>query len=256
MLRTPLLTLLFLLFALPSQAQLVWMIEPAYLVPEWPTRASAGLAFDFSRGKFETDKHLDTLSLQPALRFESDNFAVRGSLPFYRLEGAIEAGSEAPTETEWGVGDLSLDFTYTLYPFVRGGPFLDFMTRIKVPTANDLFGTGDVDVTVLMSAYQVLGFGVAAIGDFGIRLRGGGLYRDTLQAAFVLGSQAQGSVGMWLAYDWRESPLPSVRSDEHELTPFLSIPLGEQLRVEPYCVIGLSQGSPDWGVGSSIWWRF
>ncbi|MDP6980751.1 MAG: hypothetical protein QF570_19480 [Myxococcota bacterium] len=256
MTRALLLALLLLSLSVPAHATVEWTIEPAYLVPEWPTRASVALAFDFSRGKYESEESSDTLSLQPAVRVESDNFAVRAALPFYRLEGPIEAGSAAPTETEWGVGDLTLDFTYTLYPIVRGGPFLDFMTRIKVPTAEDLFGTGDTDVTLQLSAYQMLGFDVAALGDFGIRMRSGGLYRDTLQAAFILGSQKPGSVGIWLAYDWRESPLPSLRSDEHELTPFISIPFGEKLRVEPYGVIGLSEGSPDWGLGGSISWRF
>jgi len=246
----------FFCSSLTARADVEWTFEPAHLIPEWPDRKAVGLAFDFNRGEFESDERSDTLSLQPALRLESDNVMLRASLPFYRLEGPIEAGIDPPRETEWGVGDLTLDLAYTVYPIVRGGPFFDLLTRFKIPTADDLFGTGKFDVSFVASLYQPLGLGFAAIGDLGVRLRGGDLYRDTLLGAFILGKQFENGPGVWLAYDWRESPLPEVRRDEHELTPFLSFPVGGSSSIEPYGLIGLSPGSPDWGVGCSMWWRF
>lgn len=245
-----------LLATQPASSQIVWTFDPAHLVPEPIDEVSVGLAFDFNRGDFELDERNDTLSLQPAVRMQSANVSVRAVLPFYWIEGRFDPVIDPPRETEFGVGDLTLDLAYTLYPVIRGGPFFDFTTRLKIPTAEDLFGTGEFDATFLISAYQRLPLQLAVIGEWGYRVRGGGLYEDTHQAAVIVGSQGGNGIGIWLAYDWRESPLPGLRKDEHEITPFLSIPIGARLRYEPYAVIGLSEGSPDWGVGSSIWWKF
>ncbi len=247
--------------AAPARADFVWTFEPSHLVPELPDQVSLGLAVDFNSGKFDTGDRWDTLSFQPAVRIESDNVFVRLALPFHRLVGPIDP-DRSGSQSEFGLGDLNFDLGYTLYPVVRGGPFFDFVTRVKAPTADDDFGTGKTDVTLLISGYQMVGYGFAVIGDFGVRLRGGDTYDDTLQAAFILGRQTKGQIGLWLAYDWRESPTVDFGGDEvdlpdeHDLTPFVSIPISKHLRVDPYAVIGLSQGSPDWGIGTSVWWKF
>jgi len=231
-----------------------WSSESVYF-PAFPERITLGLAVDFNRGDFETDRTSDTASLTPLVRLESDNVIVRAALPLFRLDGPIEAGFSGPDETEYGVGDLTLSAAYTVYPLFDGMPFVDFVCQFKFPTAHEDFGTGAFDSTLLVSALKPLHRDVYAFVDFGIRLRGGGQYRDTLLTAFGVGAQGRTGIGIWLVYDWREAPFDDI-GDEHELTPFLSIPIGNHLRLDPYVLVGLSAASPDWGVGNVISWTF
>lgn len=227
----------------------------AFVAPQLPTQLTLGVGFDFNRGDYETNETSDTASITPLLRLESDNVVLRASLPLFRLEGPIEAGFDPPDETEYGVGDLTVGLAYTVYPLFENTPFFDLTCRVKVPTANADFGTGKADVTLLVSALQSVTSKLSVFADFGVRLRGGNLYHDTLLASLGSGVQWQNGIGTWIAYDWRESPLDG-RGDEHELTPFLSIPFGEHLRIDPYALIGLAKASPDWGVGTVLSWKF
>ena len=64
-----------------------------------------------------------------------------------------------------------------------------------------------------------------------------------------LAVHAQVSIG--LSYDWLES-MTREAEDAHEIVPFLTLRLDERWSMGPYAVIGLSDGSPDYGVGLSI----
>src|SRR5690606_3967663 len=57
-----------------------------------------------------------------------------------------------------------------------------------------------------------------------------------------------GSVGAM--YDWRAAASDSA-DDRSEITGFYTFPAGETGKMQLYAVKGLSDGSPDWGVGVS-----
>jgi hypothetical protein len=217
-------------------------------------RTTLGLGFDYNRGDFESDQSTDTGSLTAMIKLDWEIFSVRAALPFYGVEGPGNADLQGSNGTDYGVGDLVTSVTYTLFPARDYLPFFDFILKLKLPTANSNFGTEKTDVTLLVDAIHSFD-PLVVFADFGYRFRGGGEYRDTLLAAVGGGIQFPIGSSLWLAYDWRESPFRE-RGDEHELTPFLSIPVGDHLRIDPYVVIGLAQASPDWGVGSTLSWKF
>jgi hypothetical protein len=179
---------------------------------------------------------------------------VRAALPFFGLNGPGTAELEGSDQTEYGVGDLIASLGYTLYPPRNDLPFFDFIIKLKIPTANSNFGTQKVDVTLLVDVIHDFD-PLIAFADLGYRFRGGSEYDNTFLAALGAGVQLWRGSSLWLAYDWRESPF-SGRGDEHELTPFVSIPIGSHFRIDPYVVIGLAEASPDWGVGSTLSWKF
>ena len=70
---------------------------------------------------------------------------------------------------------------------------------------------------------------------------------------------------IWLgvAYDFRESSTPDFRKsstftagDSHEIELFASFRLGAQRRIGPFAVFGLSENSPDWGLGATFSYDF
>ncbi|MCP5045240.1 MAG: hypothetical protein GY944_29790, partial [bacterium] len=167
---------LLLVVATAGRASADWKLSDSVFPPEAPTQVTVGLGLDFNRGRFETEQTSKTASLTPLIRFESDNVAVRASLPLFRLEGPLEAGLDPPKGTEYGVGDLNMEIGYTVYPLIEGTPFFDFICRVKFPTADKDFGTGEFDVTLLTSAVQTIYRDFSAFADLGVRLRGGGAY--------------------------------------------------------------------------------
>lgn len=217
-------------------------------------RMTLGLGFDYNRGDFEAEQSTDTGSLTAMLKLEWETLSVRATLPFFGLKGPGNAELQGSEDTDYGVGDLITSVSYTLFPPRNDLPFLDFVMKLKIPTANSNFGTQKVDVTLLVDVIHNFD-PLVVFADLGYRFRGGSEYHDTLLAAVGGGVQFPVGSSLWLAYDWRESPFRE-RGDEHELTPFLSIPVGSHFRIDPYVVIGLSAASPDWGVGSSFSWKF
>lgn len=223
---------------------------------ETPTPVTtAGVAFDYNEGKYGASRKSTTASMTPFVRLEWDKVVIRSSLPLFRLEGPFNPIDEDLTETDLGVGDLTASVSYTFYPPAAGLPFVDAVMKLKFPTATKNFGTEKFDVTLQLNAVHSITNRIAVFADFGYRFRGGAVYHDTMLASVGGGIQSPGGIGIWLAYDWRESPFDG-RGDEHELVQFLSIPIGEHLRFDPYLVVGLSDASPDWGLGSVISWTF
>ena len=226
-------------------------------------KTTVGVGFDYSRGEFDTDADTTITSITPLIRLEWEAFTVRAALPFFDVRGVFDPTIDDEVESDRGVGDLTYSLSYTILPPRHGLPFYEFTTKIKFPTANSSFGTGEVDVTLLANITHIIGDSMLVFGDFGLRFRGGGRFRNTLWSSVGGGIQLQDGVGLWLAYDWRQSPIKSNPDkgiinpgDEHELVPFISLPIGEHLRLDPYLVIGLAKASPDWGFGTSISWAF
>lgn len=217
-------------------------------------RTTLGLGFDYNRGDFEADQTTDMGSLTAMVKLDWETLSVRAALPFFGLEGPGNAEFQGSENVDYGVGDLVTSLTYTLFPPRNGLPFFDFILKLKLPTAKSDFGTGKVDVTLLVDVIHDFD-PLVVFADFGYRFRGAGDYSDTLLAAIGGGVQFEVGSSLWLAYDWRESPFRE-RGDEHELTPFVSIPVGSHLRIDPYVVIGLSAASPDWGAGTTVSWKF
>jgi hypothetical protein len=218
------------------------------------SRTTVGLGFDYNRGDFEAEQSTDTGAITTQIKLDWETISVRAALPFFGVKGPGNAELQGSEETDYGVGDLTTSVSYTLFPPRNDLPFFDFILKLKIPTANSKFGTEKVDVTLLVDVIHNFD-PVVVFADLGYRFRGGSDYHDTLLAAVGGGVQLRDGSSLWLAYDWRESPFRE-RGDEHDLTPFVSIPIGKHFRIDPYVVIGLAAASPDWGIGTTLSWKF
>ncbi len=237
-----------------------------------------GTGVDYSRGDYDEDVDTEMIYVPFTVTYLFDQFAptptsrdqleLKVSVPYLDVEGALEAGAEDSTR-EKGIGDIQLGVSYLYYPERTWLPASELGFRVKIPTADEDrgLGTGKTDYTLQLTLFQ-------RYGDFVPFVSGGYRFIGENEPDFRLRDGAIASAGLsWIpvekwsvgmSYDWRQAiskrSVPGstasdalVRSDDgHELTFFGSVPMRSWLRLSPYVVAGLSQGSPDFAVGAQL----
>ncbi len=236
-----------------------------------------GLGVDYSRGDYGEDKATEMVYAPFSLAYVFDDFAptptprdqleLRAIVPFVYVDGVLTSGVSG-TERESGLGDILLGAAYLYYPRTSWLPASEWGVQVKVPTASERhrLGTGETDVSLEATLFQ-------RIGDFVPYGSGGYRFIGQDTNAYDLRNGAVASAGVsWIpspgwslgvGYDWRQSISKRagsdglVRADDgHELSFFGSAAMSSgvvgDLRLSPYAVAGLSNGSPDYAFGFQI----
>ena len=235
-----------------------------------------GVGVDYSSGEYGTDTTTDILSIPVTAKYTAGAWTYKASLPWLRVEGdpnvlpglggvvnlnpqrrgrggtggvtpvPVESGSES------GIGDLRLAATYSVD---SGGPLgVDLTANAKIATADEDkgLGTGANDYGVAVDLYRDFS-GTLVFGGVGYTLLGDSDFIDvdSVLNANLGTSWKAGPGSLGVMYDYRQaaSDDADVRS---EVTGFYSFPVGERSKMQAYAVGGLSDGSPDWGVGLSV----
>ena len=173
-----------------------------------------------------------------------------------RRRGGGGAGSSA-SGTASGLGDIVGSAIYALH--ARGVSAVDGTVRIKLPTADADrgLGTGATDVGFQVDAYHAMdrltpfvGIGYTFFGSSSfITLDDAVNY--SLGATYRL--DARDNVG--LSLDGRERT--SARSaQQRELLAYWMRRLAGPWRAQLYFLLGLADGSPDWGMGATAFYAF
>jgi hypothetical protein len=154
-----------------------------------------------------------------------------------------------------GVGDLTLGLRYDLPPLMEDRVFLDVTTEVKLPTADDDqgLGTGRTDVSLL-------GSGTVGFGDWwpyvggGYRVAGSSGRYDTQNGGMVWGGllwQALEDGTLGAQIDWRRALVESS-DDPLEAMLYGMWQANEAWSLGIHALAGLSDGSPDFAVGTSL----
>lgn len=237
---------------------------------DMPTRddTDIGLSFStgasYSSGGYGADEKTKLLVVPFSLRASAGDWRFSATLPYLRIDSPgnivgggtigpiiINPGSPAAREVRKGLGDLSLGASYSLPSGSLGGFDLDLSGRVKLPTSSErkALGTGKTDVAIAAELSRTFGtltpfatLGYRFFGDpSGLDLRNG--------PSASVGTTIQfGSTVAIASYDYARAT--SVASeDAHELFGALSGPLTDRLNWTAYGIAGLSEGSPDYGLG-------
>lgn len=223
-----------------------------------------GLTFttgvDYSSGDYGLADETEILVVPFSLRAASDAWAFTASIPYISINGpGVILGPDGqpipgvPTASgeRSGIGDLSLGASYTLRPNPAGGLELTLGGRVKLPTADQdkQLSTGETDFTVSAEAAYAFGnvipfasVGYRFLGDpDGFDLRNGAT--ASVGSSFVLGTNV-----LIASYDYTRAS-SRLAEDSHELFAGLSVPATNRLTFTGYGIAGLSEGSPDYGLG-------
>jgi hypothetical protein len=226
-----------------------------------PLSLSASAGIDYSRGEYGADEKTSLLVVPLSVRAGVGGLRVSATLPYLRIDspgnvvsggpgGPIIVDPNAPStrDVRKGFGDLSLGAAYGI-PFA--GLDLDLSARVKLPTSARLksLGTGKTDVAVRGELSKSIGTWTP-FASVGYRFLGDPAEVDLRNSVSTsVGTIKQlGSTVLVASYDYARATTAAV-DDAHELFAAVSGRLTDRVNLTTYGIAGLSEGSPEFGVG-------
>lgn len=175
----------------------------------------------------------------------------RGMSPGMGAMQVVRPGPVGATRRESGLGDVVLSGSVRLVAEAPAQPRVDLTGKIKLATADedDNLGTGENDYAVQLDLEKGIFFGY-----LGYRVYGDppGINLDNVAYGLVglsrpLDAATRAGVSLYA-----QQAAATGTDDQTELSLFLNRKLGKGNQLRPYVVFGLSDGSPDWGVGVTL----
>lgn len=230
---------------------------------ESPLRLGGGL--HYSSGEYGTTTTTRITTVEATARYEAGPWVYRATVPFLRVEGNTNVipgigrarGSSAGTRTGTasGLGDIVAAATYSAYYNPASTLGMDLTGKIKFGTADESegLGTGENDVAFLVDLYRTFGR-ITGFGGVGYHVMGDSPalplengWSANLGATYKL--DERDSIGAMI--EGRERVAPGG-SRTRELIAFWTRKVERSWRAHAYGLIGLEEGSPDWGLGLSL----
>ena len=253
--------------ASPSAAEV-----PAWLAGE----LSVSTGFDFRSGDYTDTVRTDLWYVPFSVGYAFDDFGLTAypsdliefkvTVPALHVRGPgcilIEQGcvaTETGTDSRGGLGDIIVRGTYVFFPPSASlFPVFELSGRAKIPTASkqEALGTGEPAYALQLDLFDRYGIvtPLLSVGyRFVVQSKGFDL-NNSWYTSVGAGVRLSDRLSVGLMYDfWQASS--STGADAHELFPYASWRISSKLRAGPYAVIGLSEGSPDYGLGLQLTYR-
>ena len=242
---------------------LCFVATPAYAQNSTDSRVSvaASAGVDYSTGDYGAEEKTNVVLVPLILRARTGDFSFSTSVTYIRIDGPADVvigpdGEQLPgvptnKGIREGLSDLSLGAGYTFGGKGAADPQFSVSGRVKLPTSreSDQLSTGKVDysvrgdVSVPAGAFTPFAsVGYRFLGDpEGVDLRNG-------LTASIGASTSFGRQVLIASLDYSSATSASTE-DSRSLFGGFSIPVGSRLNLTGYGVVGLSQSTPDYGLG-------
>jgi hypothetical protein len=252
----------FLVFFVANRG---WSQQPV------PARISFTIGAGYDQGDFGTSELSQAIYFPFSFRYSASRYDISVSSSIARLSASdgVRLIDGVPTQT--AVGDVTFRETGPGDTVLRARLFLvedqgpDTSTpsitpflRLKLPTAPEQrgLGTGKTDYGFGVEVDKDLG-SAFIFGDVGYtvvgKITGLGL-RDRPVASIGVGKQISDAVSVSSLLDWRRS-IVAGSPDATDLVGVLSYRVGSTT-ISPNAFLGLTDGSPDFGLGVQVRFRF
>jgi hypothetical protein len=224
---------------------------------------SVSIGGEYTRGDYGTGSNVGLLSMPLTLQYVEPRYAWSVSVPYLWVSGpgdVVVSGSGmgrlSPTRsttaerTDSGLGDVTATATLRLWEETANRPWAAVTAKAKFATADETrrLGTGENDYALQLELAKE-----ALYGHVGYKRLGdpaGVAYDDIWYGVagfnFALGA-ADGGMDLYA----EQEPLDGI-DGKRELTVYLGQRLDAQTRVVGHLLKGLSDASPDWGVGVTL----
>jgi hypothetical protein len=228
----------------------------------------------YDEGDFGTSDTTKTFFLPVTLRYLGENFDVSATFSWVHIDtvGGVTLidGTPVPTDegagerrTDSGFGDISLRARYfliddpgpqSLLPSVW--PFV----KVKIPTADEDkdLGTGEWDFGLGVELDKTFFGWVTVLGDVSYTFIGdppGENFRNRPTASIGVALKVAEPITVTALLDWRRA-IVSGTDDALELLGMVTFRVSPTFSVTPNAFVGLTEGSPDWGVGVELSYKF
>ena len=235
-----------------------------------------GAGFDYSSGNYGTDTTTTILSIPVAGMYQNGDWLFKLTVPYVRITGngsvvpgmggavpgmgggssgggGMGGAGNAASTTQSGLGDAVAAVTYNMYSGIENAFGMDLTGKVKFATASTGLGTGETDYAVQVDVYRNFDR-FTATGSLGYQVLGDPPGGDLNNAAYgMLGGNYQFTGQTAAGAELRMSQkLYATGTGPRELVVYLSHRPDERLRISGYLLKGLSDGSPDSGIGAMI----
>ena len=220
-----------------------------------------GGAFHYSAGDYGTGTETRITSIAATARYERGPWIYKATVPWITVSGsnAVVPGfgrvGGAGTRKSSGLGDIVLSATYAAFYDRASTLGLDLTGKLKLATADEDegLGTGEHDLALLLDLYRTFDR-VTGFGGVGYHILGD-------SPAFPLENAFSANLGASYRLDERNSAGAMLEGRERvvrggarvrELSAFWMHKFETAWRAQVYYLIGLADGSPDWGFGLAL----
>lgn len=224
-----------------------------------------GGGIHYTEGNYGTSTETRVTALVFTARYDVKRWTFRVGLPYLFVDGseavipgvgAVRGGTAADSSAS-GLGDATVSATYVAH-YDRASRFgVDVTGKVKLATAEDeRLGTGESDYSALVDVYRDFGRWTA-FGGIGYTIMGnppGVTLNDVVSFNFGASYRLDERVRLGASFDEREAAASGA--PQREITLFYSTTLQRGWRVQGYFLVGLADGSPDWGTGLSATYPF
>lgn len=220
---------------------------------------------EYTSGKYGGTESIDEWYLPLTARYVIDNYVFRLTVPYLNVtapagtvsaDGIFIAGS-GERITESGIGDIIAGMTYrdALSSMISSDMALDFTAKVKFGTASEAtgLGTGENDYTLQAELYKFLD-SFTTFATLGYKFRGDPAtvnLSNTWLADFGGSYRVTRTLNAGMDFYFQQAAYP-LTDDQMELSAFLGYRLNNTRTLRGYLIQGLSDGSPDWGIGISM----
>lgn len=223
---------------------------------------SAG--YDFSQGDYgdQTDTKVKYVPL--SIKLEKSRLVYKLTIPHITITGpgnfvgrdAVSGGSGSNAiTTESGLGDVVAAVSYNLLPYQVNRPLIDITAKVKIPTADKKRGLGSGKFDFYFQADGLYSIKKTTLfGSLGYKVYGDTLninYENVFYYSLGANYPFNKEIGAGVVFDYREASTTNG-FERKELTAYINKKLDNKKKLLGYIVRGLSNGSPDWGLGISL----
>ncbi len=214
--------------------------------------------FDFSRGDYGLDEPTTLFYVPFSVALDYRRFRAKIFMPFLASSGPTQIDTNETvleTSERRGFGQLQVAASYLFDPPAVGLPYFELGAGVSAPTETRReLGTGHWSLEIHADLFRQFGhitpflsagrkFYLPCDCDRGLD--------DRFFASFGASYELSDIASIGIAYDWLAAARGDAE-DSHEIVPFASFRLSDVWTVGPYAVVGLSDGSPDYGLGFSL----
>jgi hypothetical protein len=231
-------------------------------------RTTVTMGAEYTTGDYGGDSDIDDIYVPITLSWTGEQISLRATVPYAYVnapEGSIIGRpgdgvviGPGKDVSDSGIGDVLLSGTW-LGLLEGDNAVLDLTAGLKLGTAdeNKGLGTGETDYSLQLDGY-VFQRDFMWMGTVGYKWRGDPADLDLDDTWFV-----SGGVAMWAGRNNRVGTLVSYRPEvidggdaATEVSVFFDTEVSPGLGAQVYALAGLSDSSPDWGIGGSVSWSF
>ena len=218
------------------------------------------VGFDFSQGDYglrnaDQESENTTLYFVPiGVTVDYQRLRAKLVIPFLASNGPTESdltGQAGRSKTKMGLGQIQASGSFLFDPPSTGLPFIEAAVKVTAPTESDRsLGTGLWAFAIQLDLFQKYGRFTPFVSG-GRKFYTGSSLTDRFYTSIGTSIGVSDAVSVGLSYDWLEATTAAAE-DAHEIVPFAAFRVNRRLTVGPYGVVGLSDGSPNYGVGISL----